>query len=957
MFCKRVAPMDAEDVLLQKILSIEQGRGEAHERLVKELLLHHQRSLAEVLASKERVALQGTGRDVNDKAMMEWLTRRFEQLEGKMEKMEREVGALARNVEVMAEELRGRRVGGARDSGVEVGTDPSAQQPPQFKRQATMSSAASDPAAMPRLSTAREIAKKARTGSVATSGAGTEIAGHDKASSEMEKQIAAKTAAPWAAATAGTHDPRTLAARLREAQLMPWLDVEQLGYGHPLLDSLADAIRDEAGVVVAYISDEYAASANCIKEFRFAKKMGLRIVPVIAIAADFKAEGICIDARHTDDFDRVYDKVLKAVKAELDRRQYIEQIAKGPSSAINDIVDAVSSNNLEAVKRLLQNPLVLAAQYGNDQSILHIAVKRSSLAIIKELVAAAPSLILAVDAKKNTPLIDAVELEKNHVVQFLLAEGSDASQNSFVYVVSLSLTRPLLEDFESTSIASILLDMKPDINATDLRNETPLIIAARQDRHRVVTELLKRGAAVNTADDAGNTPLILACRKGDVEMIAMLLEYKASLTQANGDGMTPLIACCASYRCSRAMVQKILELSPDSVDIADKTGRTALFHSVQVSNAEIFDLLRGKARVDVLTKEKWNLLHEAARQTDPALAAAIYNLLKQTPSFSINAMTRRQSTALRIAAHYDRSETVKFLLDNGADPFLPDAHNVNPFMAAVNTDSTGVVGLLLDVIAGRPGSQQHDLFLVGEEARRALLLYASARGSTTTARYLAERFGFSALDASAPIPRPSDPACARMSTLNPLLAAARSGNLPMISRLLAAGYDVNAVDDHGDSALCNAIFGDHVDAVKMLLESGADVGNRNLAGDTAVNHAAEVGDHDGAVKIMEMLAGRGADLGVCGRSNWTALHAACKGGNLVLVKFLMERKVEVGVRNKAGKLPVDLVNQQSSAGKAIKAWINGQAIENGVESEPVKDEQGATKDVFVERDRRITNHA
>ncbi|KAJ3192827.1 hypothetical protein HK101_005916 [Irineochytrium annulatum] len=898
MLRKRPAPGE-RNAIIQKILVIEKGREEAQERFVKELLLHQQRSLVEVLAFQERVGLQEAAPGVNDSAtVIEWLEKRFEQLEGRMEK---DMGALARKVEALAEELRVDRGGDVRDSGVAIAAaDASVQRWPQFKRKATVA-------------TISDVA---------------------------------------------------------ELSVVPKL-------------ATADALRDEAGVVVAHISDEYAASTNCRKEFQFAKKLGLKIVPVIvgysveereAIAANYSradhdgaagrlpswlrrmrsiishqewlqkigglfgsrkphrpweqtwlgmeiSEELYIDARSTDNIEELYGAIIKTVRAELDRR-HMEPIATSPSNVTNNIVDAVSSNDLMAVKRLLQNQQVLSMKYDEGQSILHIAVQRSALVIVKELVAADPSLIEAIDARGDTPLFDAVDFEKTDVVEFLLAEGADVrAQNSYGQT-----PLHLAANFEAISVASKLLDAKPDVNALDLRHETPLIIAAKQDRLQVMVELLKHGADVSTTDDDGNTPLILASRKGDAEMFNMLLKSNASLMQTNKTGETPLMACCASLRSTTSIVQKILDWCSQTIDAADNAGMTAIAYSVQMSNNEIFELLLGKAKIEVVTKNKWNLLHHAAKQSDTALAEKVFEQLKRTSPFSINAVTHRKRTALAIGAFHGRIHTVKFLLDNGADPFLPDVYNVEPVVSAINSDSVDVVKLLLDVIASRPGTAQHAFYLADNEARHALLLYASARESDQTAAYLAHRFNIPTRDASVPIPRPADATCARRRTLNPLHAASYAGNLPMISRLLAAGYFVDALDDHGNTALCKAVFGAQADAVSALLEAGADVALRNQNGDTAALHAARVRDHEAAVGIVQVLIAGGADVGVRGKLGRTPLHEACVSGNVELVKALVDKKADVGSRDDEGKLAVDLVNELSSVGKTLKAWLIGREV-------------------------------
>lgn len=52
--------------------------------------------------------------------------------------------------------------------------------------------------------------------------------------------------------------------------------------------------------------------------------------------------------------------------------------------------------------------------------------------------------------------------------------------------------------------------------------------------------------------------------------------------------------------------------------------------------------------------------------------------------------------------------------------------------------------------------------------------------------------------------------------------AADYGQVEVLLYLISKGANVNAVDDHGLSPLLNAVFEGHTDAVKLLIENGAD---------------------------------------------------------------------------------------------------------------------------------------
>lgn len=120
----------------------------------------------------------------------------------------------------------------------------------------------------------------------------------------------------------------------------------------------------------------------------------------------------------------------------------------------------------------------------------------------------------------------------------------------------------------------------------------------------------------------------------------------------------------------------------------------------------------------------------------------------------------------------------------------------------------------------------------------------------------------------------------------PLIAAANAGSIPIATRLLEAGADVQArrAGYYGSTALMEvAAVGDTVMA-RLLLEHGADVHRRDTFGDPAINWAAYYGN----IGITRLLLERGARWDVASRHG-TALDIAAKQWNLPLMEFFISR--------------------------------------------------------------------
>ncbi len=89
----------------------------------------------------------------------------------------------------------------------------------------------------------------------------------------------------------------------------------------------------------------------------------------------------------------------------------------------------------------------------------------------------------------------------------------------------------------------------------------------------------------------------------------------------------------------------------------------------------------------------------------------------------------------------------------------------------------------------------------------------------------------------------------------PLYMAARARNKGLVSSLIDAGADVNALGNYGHTPLMSAVSEGHLDVVKLLIEKGADI-NKKVKGATALTIAARKGHLD----IVSLLIEKEADF-------------------------------------------------------------------------------------------------
>lgn len=169
---------------------------------------------------------------------------------------------------------------------------------------------------------------------------------------------------------------------------------------------------------------------------------------------------------------------------------------------------------------------------------------------------------------------------------------------------------------------------------------------------------------------------------------------------------------------------------------------------------------------------------------------------------SLMAQTDRTGeTALHLAARYARADAAKRLLDAGADPNAHDNMGRTPLHAAVAADAQGVFQILI--------------------RNRATELDARMNDGTT-----------------------------------PLILAARLAVEGMVEELIHCHADINAVDDHGKSALHWAAAVNNVEATLVLLKNGANRDMQDNKEETPLFLAAREGSFEAAQVLLDHYSNR-----------------------------------------------------------------------------------------------------
>jgi ankyrin repeat protein len=144
-----------------------------------------------------------------------------------------------------------------------------------------------------------------------------------------------------------------------------------------------------------------------------------------------------------------------------------------------------------------------------------------------------------------------------------------------------------------------------------------------------------------------------------------------------------------------------------------------------------------------------------------------------------------------------------------------------------------------------------------------------------------------------------------------LYLAAQNGSAAMIARLLDAGDDANAVlTGEGETVLMLTAYTGSPDAVKLLLDRGADVNGQQIRGQTALMWAAE----QGHTAVVRLLVARGADTKLASAAStkperrpaggMTALLFSARQGHVDATRALVEGGADVNQVGADGTSPL-----------------------------------------------------
>ena len=356
--------------------------------------------------------------------------------------------------------------------------------------------------------------------------------------------------------------------------------------------------------------------------------------------------------------------------------------------------------NVNYVNKFGHTPLTLAAAYGKNLAVkrmiekganidweindgftaLMLAAKNNHEEIAKLLIERGARL--DVKARNGTTaLLAAAKSGMQSLMLGLLAKG--ASARVLDKKTGWSPLHYLIDATDSANAVKPLLFASAPVNGIDVRNRTPLHLAAEKNRVEIARVLINNGADIHAraispaarrikiASDWDYTPLHYSAYSGSAGVARLLLEMGEDINIKSDEGATPLIMAALKDRFNIASL--FLKKGAD-INARVINGETALFVAAKYASAKLVGLLiRSGANINAITIKKFTPLFPAVwKGKIDNVSLLIANGAK------VNVADYQGWTPLHFASKEANVAMVKLLIENGADPNAKNREELTP---------------------------------------------------------------------------------------------------------------------------------------------------------------------------------------------------------------------------------------------------------------------------------------
>ena len=373
---------------------------------------------------------------------------------------------------------------------------------------------------------------------------------------------------------------------------------------------------------------------------------------------------------------------------------------------------AAANGQIEAVNCLLEHGADPFLKGQNGWSLLHFAAQSGNVVIIETMLSKGLDIDSRAQTLGITPAMVSIRFGKLEALKYLLEKGDGttplmvAAAMGQERAVNLLLSKgadPHLKNLMgknllhvaaqggNTSIVKKALSYDIDIDSKDEGSATPLIIAVKGNHVKVVKFLLQRGAdmSLTYGPDKMNV-LHIASQEGSVAVIEMLLSYDLRPDPRDGEGNTPL--ACAAANGQIEAVNCLLEHGADPF-LKGQNGWSLLHFAAQSGNVVIIETMLSKG-LDIDSRAQTLGITPAMVSIRFGKLEALKYLLEKGAHGSLKTL-EGQFSHLSFAVTAGSVEAIELLLSHGCSIDDRDDQGETPLMQAAVAGKTEVLKYLL----------------------------------------------------------------------------------------------------------------------------------------------------------------------------------------------------------------------------------------------------------------------
>lgn len=479
-----------------------------------------------------------------------------------------------------------------------------------------------------------------------------------------------------------------------------------------------------------------------------------------------------------------------------------------------------------------------------------------------------------------------------------------------------------------TRILELLIQHDASINV-EKDSRTALHIAAYNGNLDAVLLLVRNNASKILTDKDGKTPLHIACERNQLEIIHLLIENNFAINQPTKKGMTPLLFAVMSENLK--LIDKLVE---HEANLNLKTsGKAPIDEALRAKKYKSIEkLLSYGAKCSTILTDIFLKHHVENTNTSTQHPQSIEGFEIPQRSihnaaylghnkvierrllidpFLLNQKTTNNLTPLHIAVASDKPETVKKLLSYSADINCITSNGYTPLLFALEKRSYELVQALLN-----DSKQTNDIsttrlqvFRMALDTKNPLIIKPILEKYSTelTPIILSELQKYS--QDFIPI-----------EDLSTIFQAAEMGKFSFIENDITT-KNINQTDANDQSLLYIAATKGLSEIIDKLIELGADINAEiNDKKWTVLHLLADNWNTDNektSFEALKLLLEKGADINKQNIDGETCLHIACKNTNSGIIPKLHELNVDLKIQNSAGKTALHIASMQNDIRNAM----------------------------------------